>query len=555
MTASHLHSPLSALVARDLSKAYGDKVVLDGVDLLAQPGAPLGLVGENGAGKSTLLRVLAGVEEADAGTVEKPADLGYLGQEVDYEEGATVGDVLDEALAPLHEAVAELELLAARLDEPGAAERYDALLTWTALHEAWDADRRAETAAARLGLADVTRDRPVAALSGGQRSRLALAVLITRRPACLLLDEPTNHLDDEACAQLEEFLVSLPGVVVVASHDRTLLDAVCRAVVDLDPAHLGVDGEGGTRFSGGYSDYLVAKRDARRRWQQAFEAQQDEIDELRRSLRSTARQVAHDRAPRDGDKFIYHFKGGNVARTVSRRLHNARRRIEVLEAERVPKPPAQISFRGDLAPQRSSSGPVVRVDGLRVTHRLSVDRLDLDAGEHLLVTGSNGSGKSTLLKVLAGRLAATEGTVQVSARRVGLLPQDVTFADPARTPVQVYDAATGSPVPMTELGLLHPRELSRPVGVLSVGQQRRVALAVLVAQRPDLLLLDEPTNHLSLALAAELEEALGSSSGSVVLASHDRWLRRRWAGRRLELAPEWLEGTIQSQLFVRRVHD
>jgi len=152
------------------------------------------------------------------------------------------------------------------------------------------------------------------------------------------------------------------------------------------------------------------------------------------------------------------------------------------------------------------------------------------AGGRLLVTGSNGSGKSTLLKLVAGELAPTGGSLTVAAHRVGHLPQDVVFSRPDRTAAEVYAAATGSPVPLADLGLLHPREAHRPVGVLSTGQQRRLGLAVLVARRPDLLLLDEPTNHISLALADELEESLGRFPGTVVVASHDRWLRRRWTG-------------------------
>jgi macrolide transport system ATP-binding/permease protein len=431
--------------------------------------------------------------------------------------------------------VERLELLAERLAEPGGPEAYDEALTWATLHEAWDADVRAETAAARLGLGALDRDRLVASMSGGQRSRLALAALVTRRPACVVLDEPTNHLDDAAMALLEEFLRALPGVVVAASHDRAFLEAVCAAVVDLDPAHLGVDGSGGRRFTGGYGDYLAAKRAARRRWQQAFEAQQDELGALRDAARTTARRVAHDRAPRDGDKFIYHFKGGNVARTVSRRVRDAERRIEVLERDRVPKPPVALSFRGVPAPDRRPQGPVVSARDLVVRDRLAVPRLDVRAGQRLLVTGGNGSGKSTLLKVLAGDLAPTSGTVEVGSRRRGYLPQDVVFARPDRTPHQVYDAATGSSIPLGDLGLLHPRELSRPVEVLSVGQQRRLALAILVARAPDLLLLDEPTNHLSLTLAEELEESLRGWDGTVVVATHDRWLRRRWQGETLAL--------------------
>ena len=536
---AHVMSSVSPLVARDVCKSYGDRVVLDGIDLVANPAQPLGLVGENGVGKSTLLRLLAGLEAVDAGTIAKPGDLAFLGQEAVFADGATIADVLAAALAPLHDAVARLELLAQRMAEQmaqtHAAEEYADLLAWAELHGAWDADRRAAHAAARLGLGDLDVRRPVAALSGGQRSRLALAALVTRRPECVLLDEPTNHLDDGAVAFLEEFLVDLPGVVVVASHDRAFLDAVCAAVVDLDPAHFGVDGEGGNRFTGGYTAYLAAKRDSRRRWEQAFLDQQDELNGLRLRASTTARQVAHNRVPRDNDKYIYSFKGANVARTVSRRVRDAERRIEALERDRIPKPPRPLSFRGALTGRRAAAGLAVFVRDLEVPGRARVPRLDVPAGERVLVTGANGSGKSTLLKVLAGELSATSGTATVTARRVGHLPQDVTFARPDRTPHQVYDAASGSPVPLGDLGLLHPRELGRPVGVLSVGQQRRLALALLVARQPDLLLLDEPTNHISLTLAEELEEALQRSPGTVVVASHDRWLRGRWDGQTLAL--------------------
>ncbi|MFZ2502207.1 MAG: ATP-binding cassette domain-containing protein, partial [Nocardioides sp.] len=179
--------------------------------------------------------------------------------------------------------------------------------------------------------------------------------------------------------------------------------------------------------------------------------------------------------------------------------------------------------------------------------------LDLTAGEHLLVSGANGSGKSTLLGVLSGRIGAgagvvgvgavgisgavaVSGQVMVGARRVRELTQDPTFADLGRTVELTYRAAVGSTAPpLRELGLVHPRDLNRPVGLLSTGQRRRLALAIVLAEGPDLLLLDEPTNHLSLALAGELEEAFGHWAGGLIVASHDRWLRRRWAGAELRL--------------------
>ncbi len=526
----------SFLSVTDVCKAYGDHVVLDGVDLLAHRGQPVGLVGENGVGKSTLLRIVVGLESADSGQLFVPADLGFLTQEPEFSPGATVADVLHDVLAPLHDAVRRLESLADQLtDSVEAADEYAATLDWAQRHEAWDADRRADVARAQLGIGDIERDRPVAGMSGGQRTRLALAALVVRQPDCIILDEPTNHLDEAAIEFLESFLVTTPGVVIVASHDRVFLDRVCTVIVDLDASHFGVDGDGGNRFTGGFNDYLLQKQQARERWERAFLDQREQLDALRAATSTTARRVAHNRAPRDNDKYIYHFKGSNVAATVRRRLRNTEQRIAALERELIPKPPRPISFSGALTRQRTKAGMAVFVRGLRVDGRLSLDRLDVLAGEHVLVSGANGSGKSTLLGVLAGTLTADAGQAVVNARRVGRLEQDVVFPRPERTSHQVYENATASPVPLGDLGLLHPRDLARPVGHLSVGQQRRLALAILVAGQPDVLLLDEPTNHISLVLASELEEAFGRSPGTVIVASHDRWLRDRWEGQTLHL--------------------
>ncbi|MEJ7628197.1 MAG: ABC-F family ATP-binding cassette domain-containing protein [Nocardioidaceae bacterium] len=534
---------LSPLIAHDVSKAYGDRIVLDGLELVANPGQPVGLVGENGVGKSTLLRLLVGGEERDSGSVSLPPEVGYVAQDLTFEDDATLGDVLSGALEPLHRTVRRLEHLAHRLDDPAVADDYAETLAWATYHGAWDADRRAERAGHRLGLAAIDPTRPVRELSGGERTRLALAALVARQPECVILDEPTNHLDDDAIEFLESFLLDLPGVVLVASHDRVFLDRVCSVIVDLDSSHFGVDGEGGNRFGGGFTGYLEHKVAARRRWEEAFAAQQGELNTLRQAARTTARQVGHaSRPPRDNDKYIVHAKAQLTQAAVSRRVRNVERRLDVLERDQVRKPPREISFRKPLSGSTTARGSVVFVRGLRVSGRVEVERLDLSAGQHLLVTGANGSGKSSLLHVLAGHLEADAGTIMVSARKVGLLSQDVSFSDPSRTPQQEYDAATGSPVSLRELGLLHPRELARPIGVLSVGQQRRLALAILVAGGVDLLLLDEPTNHISLTLAGELESALERSTGTVVVASHDRWLRSRWPDQVLQVERPFRSG-------------
>ncbi|HZG91095.1 MAG TPA: ABC-F family ATP-binding cassette domain-containing protein [Pseudonocardia sp.] len=528
-----------ALLAHDLVKVYGDRAVLDGVSLTAAPGRRIGLIGENGAGKSTLLRLLAGVEAPDAGSVVRPPDLGFAHQELPFAGSATVADVLDDALRESRAALRELDELAGRLadhpDDSGLLARYGERLDRCTEHDAWDADRRADLVLDGLGLAAVAADRPVGTLSGGQRSRLGLAALLVRRPSTLLLDEPTNHLDDDAAAFLEAQLRGLPGVVVAASHDRAFLDAVCTDLVDLDPA---VDGP--TRYGGGYSAYQAERRAERVRWEQRYAAEQEELRTLRRAVSHTARQVApHDRPPRDRDGFIYAFKGARVQQAVSRRVRDARRRLDELARDQVRHPPAPLRFTATLG--SAAPGAVAALRGVAVPGRLTVPHLDLGAAEQLLVTGPNGAGKSTLLAVLAGVLPPATGTVHHRrGLRVGLLAQDTRIPRPERTALAVYTERLGeeraAARPLGELGLLAPRDLDRPVRELSVGQRRRLDLALLVADAPQLLLLDEPTNHLSPALADELEEALGSAPGAVVVASHDRWLRRRWTGRELSLS-------------------
>ncbi|MFT3871639.1 MAG: ABC-F family ATP-binding cassette domain-containing protein [Nocardioides sp.] len=528
---------LRPVVVRDLSVAFRDREVLTGIDLVGQPGRRIGLVGENGVGKSTLLRAIAGDLPRLAratGQVDRPDDLAMLGQEPPFGESDTVAEVLAMALAPLHEAVAAVEKLASELDRPDAGAAYACALDWAVAHDAWDADRRAAAAAERLGLGLLDPQRRIGTLSGGQRTRLALASLMTTRPSALLLDEPTNHLDDDAITVLGEFVVSLPGVVLLASHDRVLLDDVCTDLVDLDPAELGTDGFGGRRYGGGWSEYVDHRQAARRRWEETYAQQQDQIADLRATSRIGTGAIAHDRRPRDNDRFIYGFKGTRVDRTLARRKKDAQRRLEEAERGQVRKPPARLVFAAPLPESGGGDGRVIVVRDLVVPDRIELARLDVHAGEHVLVAGPNGSGKSTLLGVLSGRLAGWRGTVQVTARRVAELEQDPRFVDPRRSAEATYRVAVGEQLadqrPLRGLGLLPPADLRKPVALLSVGQRRRLSLALAIAATPDLLLLDEPTNHLSLSLADELETALQRSPGTVVVATHDRWLRRRWQG-------------------------
>ncbi|PSM42937.1 antibiotic ABC transporter ATP-binding protein [Streptomyces dioscori] len=536
--------PQPALLAHDLVRSLGGRRVLDGVSLTASPGHRIGLIGENGAGKSTLLRVLAGVDEPDAGTVSRPAGLGFLHQEMPFDSDTTVAAIMDEALCEAREDLAVLDRLGeelARLPEGDPSHRalldtYGSRLEQAQDRESWDADRRAALVLEGLGLSGVGHDRMLGSLSGGQRGRLALAALLVRRPSALLLDEPTNHIDDDAAAFVEQQVRGLPGTVVVASHDRAFLDAVCTDLIDLDPMM-----EGPVRHGGNYSAYISEKRAERERWERRYADEQEELEELRRSAGVTAHEVSPDRGRRDNEKMGYGHRAGRVQNQISRRVRNATRRLEELERNQVAQPPRPLRFTagGLTARPEKECEPLVVLHDVRVPGRLSLDDLEVSSVDRLLVTGGNGSGKSTLLAVLAGRLQAEGEVLRQSRLSVGLLTQDTVFDRPDRPVRETYELSLGSEraerVPLSSLGLMHERDLNKPVGQLSVGQRRRLALGLLMARSPQLLLLDEPTNHLSPRLCDELEEALGAGPGAIVVASHDRWLRRRWEGRTLRL--------------------
>jgi len=527
---------IEPIVARAVDRSYGDRRILTAVDVAVPPGARTGLIGENGVGKSTLLRILAGVEQPDGGSVSRPTRTGLLWQEAPVDESATVRELLDEYTAELRDIERELEDAAAAIDRD--PRRYERALEAAERFEVWTLDSRRDEVLDALGVSTrafgATRPARVGELSGGQRSRVALAGLLLSRPDALILDEPTNHLDDDAVAYLVAQLKQWRGPVLFASHDRAFLDEAATELVDLDPDR----SRTATRYGGTFSDYLAEKARERERWEQQFRAEQDELARLTRVASTTAREFAPGRGPRDNDKFIHRFKGANVQTAIARRVHDAERRRDVLEADAVRKPPPVLNFAGipSGATPLDPAEVLVDVADVRIPGRLTLDRLTITARDRVLVTGPNGAGKSTLLAVLAGELGESQ---RRKGLPVGMLRQDVRFADPSRTARDVYRDAVGPRraelVPLSDLGLLPPAQFDRPVGALSVGQQRRLALATVIANPPHLFLLDEPSNHLSLALAVDLEEALQSYPGAVVLASHDRWLRRRWAGRSVRL--------------------
>ena len=525
------------LTLRSVTKSYPHARVLDAVSCSIRPGERVAVVGENGAGKSTLLRLMAGRETPDDGevTVASTGGVGYLGQVLDLPGTATVADAVDAALADLRDLRRRLTAVERTLgtaDEAGLA-AYGELLTAFELRGGYRADARVRSAMSVLGIGGLAPARPLGTLSGGQRARLALAGVLAARPELLLLDEPTNELDEAALAWLEQTLRRHRGTLVVVTHDRLLVQRVATAILE-------VDGDRATvvRYGNGYAGYLAGRRAARQRWEQAYAEWVAEVEHWTRWGTTTAYRVAPGRAIKDHNKCKYNGDGRRVQAAVSTRVRTAAGRLERLRAEPVPRPAEPLRLR---APMTAGlvDGPLLQVTDVWVPDRLAVPELRLAAGERLLVTGPNGAGKSTLLEVLAGRLRPARGTV-LRRGRIGYLRQQEAPGDPGQSLLSAFAAGRAGTreeheARLVALGLFRAADLGRPVGSLSAGQRRRLELARLLAGDPDAVLLDEPANHLSPALVEELEQALAGYAGAVVVVSHDRLLRERWRGRRLEL--------------------
>ncbi|MFJ6432985.1 ribosomal protection-like ABC-F family protein [Streptomyces sp. NPDC091416] len=529
------------LTLKDVSKAYGDRAVLDQVSLTVRPGDHVGVIGENGSGKSTLLRLTAGAETPDSGeiTVRFHGGTGYLSQTLDLDPTRTVQDAVDTALAGLRALERRIRAAEAALATPDGADdtqlaAYGDLLTEYEERDGYRADARTEAALHGLGLGHLTRERTLGSLSGGEQSRLALACVLASGPELLLLDEPTNHLDLRAVTWLEDQLRAHRGTLVVITHDRAFLERTTTVIVEVDRDLRSV-----VRYGDGWEGYRTARAAARRRWAQDHQEWLDELARTEELVNGAGKRLAA--TGKDPGEGWGKYRRSHEAK-LSGQVRAARTRLEGLRRQPVAPPPQPLRFSAGLALASDGDrrrGPLVELDSVAVGDRLDLPALRVAEGQRLLVTGPNGAGKSTLLRVLAGDLAPGTGTVRRRAR-IGYLPQELPARPTRRTLLATF--AAGRPGPADEytemllaLGLFRAEDLLVPVAALSVGQQRRLALARLVTRPADLLVLDEPTNHIALDLVEELEAALAAYEGAVVVVSHDRSFRSRFTGDRLEL--------------------
>jgi ATPase subunit of ABC transporter with duplicated ATPase domains len=510
----------------NINKQYGRQLVFVDASFQLNPGEKVGLVGPNGAGKTTLFRMIVGEEVPDEGevTVPKKVTIGYFRQDVEEMSGRSV---LDEAIAgsgrlgDLHH---ELEALQQAMEDPARADEMDKVLArFGHVQEEYEhlggytLEAQAREVLNGLGLADDQIDGDVGALSGGWKMRVALARVLLGKPDVLLMDEPTNHLDIESIIWLEQFLTSLPGALLMTSHDREFMNRIVSKIAEIDGGEI-------TVYSGNY-DFYERERAIRAANQEAAYARQQAM------LAKEQRFI---------DRFRTH--AAKAAQVQSR--IKALDKIEKLE---LPKRRQVVKFQFRAPPRSGDQVAVIEDLRKRYGHRVVYDGLNLTIrrGERWAVMGKNGAGKTTLLKMLAGALEPDGGEVRLGASvKMGYFAQQsLDLLDPDLTILEQLQ----QDFPHDGIGVLRTLagafqfsgdDVDKKIRSLSGGEKSRLAMARMLYDPPNFLVLDEPTNHLDLATKEMLVEALKDFEGTMVFVSHDRMFLRGLGSRVLELGGE-----------------
>ncbi|MFQ6853917.1 ABC-F family ATP-binding cassette domain-containing protein [Streptomyces sp. 35M1] len=536
----------ATLVAKDLAAGHGDRTLFAGLDLVVAPGDVIGLVGVNGAGKSSLLRLLAGLDRPEEGELRlspPTATVGHLPQEPERRDGETVAAFLArrtgvaDAQRVMDEATEALVAGA-----PGADDAYsDALERWLALGGA-DLDERAEQVAAELGLA-VGLDRPMTALSGGQAARAGLASLLLSRYDVFLLDEPTNDLDLDGLERLERFVSGLRAGTVVISHDREFLMRTVTKVLELDLAQQQIN-----LYGGGYAAYLEERETARRHAREDYEEYADKKASLearghmQRSWMDKGVKNARRKAT-DGDKLGRNARS-EASEKQAAKARQTQRMIERLDAVEEPRKEWELRMEIASAPRSGSVVATLREARLaRGDFTFGPASLQIDWADRVAITGANGAGKSTLLAALLERLPLDSGNAALgSGVVVGEVDQARKLFLGAQSLLDAFCAAVPDMEPadvrtlLAKFGL-RADHVMRPATSLSPGERTRAALALLQGRGVNLLVLDEPTNHLDLPAIEQLEAALETYTGTLLLVTHDRrMLEAVRTTRRIEVA-------------------
>jgi ATP-binding cassette subfamily F protein 3 len=524
-----------AITAHQISRSYGLNPILKDITFSVNLGERVGFIGPNGSGKTTLLRIMAGEEEADSGHVSlSPAGLhlGYLTQGFEPEPTLTLSQLLQQTVGDPAAIEAELARLGLALSEEPEREdvqvAYDEALARLSRVD----DGRIQSTLTIFNLDNIDPDLSVHHLSGGQKTRLAIALIILDEPDMLLLDEPTNHLDIEMLEWLEEWLADFPGGAMIVSHDRTFLDRTVTRIIDLNPETQTV-----RDYPGNYSDYLEQYLQEQEKLLSAYRDQVYEIRRMRQDIAQTmeqARSVERSTTPRQPNV-------RRLAKKVAKKAKSREKKLDryVASDERVEKPKQGWQMKLAFSQAEYIGRDVLRLENLAVGYPGQSPLLanlneEITLGQRVVLTGPNGSGKTTLLRTIAGQIKPLSGTFHIgSSVQMGYMSQEQENLVPDRTPLNTIQAVAA--MNQTEArSFLHfflftGDEAIRPVAQLSYGERARLALARLVAMGCTLLLLDEPINHLDIPSRTRFEQALAHYQGTVLTVVHDRYFIERFA--------------------------
>ncbi len=521
------------LQATGISKSYGIQSVLDGISLQVNEKERVGLVGVNGAGKSTFLQILAGEMSFDSGQIHKAKEttIGYLAQNSGLQSDKTIHEEMLAVFAPLIEAEAELRRMEASIADPRVAEdskRYEELLEryavrsdWFKDHGGYEMNTRIRSVLHGMGFGEFAPETPISTLSGGQKTRLALARILLQAPDLLMLDEPTNHLDIETLTWLEDYLRGYAGGILVVSHDRYFLDRLVTAIVEIERHE-------SRRYTGNYTRYMELKAAEYEIRMKQFEKQQDEISRM--------------------EDFVQR----NIVRaSTTKRAQSRRKALDKME--RIDRPmgdmkKANFSFEPDFM----SGKEVLQVRQVSVSFNegqplFKNASFELRRGETAALIGPNGIGKSTLLQCMIGSREPSLGSVNWGTKvKIAYYDQEQTHLNPRNTVLEEL----WSEYPMLEearirtiLGnfLFSGEDVQKRIAALSGGEKARVSLSKLMLRGANMLILDEPTNHLDLVSREVLEAALMDFEGTLLFISHDRYFLNKMAERILELHPSGID--------------
>lgn len=512
-----------------LYKYFNGQALLKDINFTVEDREAVGLIGINGCGKSTLLNIITGSEGYDktpeglgSVNIAGKASIGFLRQNSGLNSELTIGEEMKNAFAPLLETLDKMKVLEKKMADGGdidsISHEYAELSSYFEARDGYRIDVKIKQVLNGMGFGSTPTDRVISTLSGGEKTRLALAKLLLEEPNLLILDEPTNHLDFETLMWLEDYLKGYKGAIIIVSHDRYFLNKVCTRICEIEQGRL-------TSYRGDYSSYLVQKKMNSERQLKEYEAQQKEIAKLE------------------------DYVAKNLVRASTSKMAKSRQHM-LDRIERIDKPlmyskPPKIKLEYDIEPTkdivRVVDCPLVVGEGADKKELIKSLTMNIRRGEHVAIIGANGIGKTSILKLIQGIIPHEGGNISWGGNvKISYFEQEHAILDPRKTVLEeIMDRypRLSEQQARSVLGavLLTGENVFKPISVLSGGERAKLCFAIMALNRGNVLVLDEPTNHLDLNTKEVLEDALAEFGGTIILVSHDRYLLNKVASRIIEI--------------------